>query len=406
MPAGERALRHADAAALLASERADPERVGLHLLRTEPAREAATVATLRDAARRATARGAPRRPRRPTCAARSPSRRRRRGGSRRPARARPRARRVLAARRLRAAARGGRRRRHPGPAGHDRAGRRTGARPDRAFRPASRSAARRSSRPGPTRRNCASGSRPNSSPTACCTRRRSGSRGATCASAGRTLSALELWRVTAAARAMFENHPAAQNLALLARCSSRGAGRRAGSLVVGPMVILIAEDELDTALAQCDALIDFARPRGWLIALAHGCMFRAMALIRAGEIRDAEPDARLAFEYKLPVARAGDALEPVLPGRRARRGRRPGRRRRGADRRWPAGRRHRPARSPRRCCWRAARGCGSPSTGREDALADARAAAATRRRTRCLPPGDRRLAGRGGRGTRRAGRVR
>jgi DNA-binding NarL/FixJ family response regulator len=40
------------------------------------------------------------------------------------------------------------------------------------------------------------------------------------------------------------------------------------------------------------------------MALAHGCMFRAMALVRAGEVRDAEADARLAFEYKLPVSPA------------------------------------------------------------------------------------------------------
>ena len=59
LPAGERAQWHAAAAALLAGERADPERIGLHLLRTEPAREAATVATLREAAGRASARGAP-----------------------------------------------------------------------------------------------------------------------------------------------------------------------------------------------------------------------------------------------------------------------------------------------------------------------------------------------------------
>ena len=69
-------------------------------------------------------------------------------------------------------------------------------------------------------------------------------------------------------------------------------------------VSLIVDDELDPALAQCEALIEIARPRGWLIALAHGCMLRAMALARAGEIRDAEADARLAFEYKLPVAPA------------------------------------------------------------------------------------------------------
>ena len=59
LPAGERAQWHAAAAALLTGERADPERIGLHLLRTEPAREAATVATLREAAGRASARGAP-----------------------------------------------------------------------------------------------------------------------------------------------------------------------------------------------------------------------------------------------------------------------------------------------------------------------------------------------------------
>jgi predicted ATPase len=59
LPAGERAQWHAAAATLLAGERAEPERIGLHLLRTEPAREAATVATLRAAADRASARGAP-----------------------------------------------------------------------------------------------------------------------------------------------------------------------------------------------------------------------------------------------------------------------------------------------------------------------------------------------------------
>jgi hypothetical protein len=53
LPVGERAQWHAAAAALLADERVGPERIGLHLLRTEPAREAATVATLREAAGRA-----------------------------------------------------------------------------------------------------------------------------------------------------------------------------------------------------------------------------------------------------------------------------------------------------------------------------------------------------------------
>ena len=57
-------------------------------------------------------------------------------------------------------------------------------------------------------------------------------------------------------------------------------------------------------MRECDALIGIARPRGWLMALAHGSMFRAMVRVRAGEIRDAEADARLAFDYKLPVSPA------------------------------------------------------------------------------------------------------
>jgi hypothetical protein len=55
----ERAQWHARAAALLVAEDADPERAALHLLRTDPAAAAGSVALLRAAAARATARGAP-----------------------------------------------------------------------------------------------------------------------------------------------------------------------------------------------------------------------------------------------------------------------------------------------------------------------------------------------------------
>ena len=57
-------------------ERADPERVALHLLRTEPQADPATVAALRAAAASATARGAP------ESAARFPPPRRRRAAAR------------------------------------------------------------------------------------------------------------------------------------------------------------------------------------------------------------------------------------------------------------------------------------------------------------------------------------
>src|SRR4051812_26432527 len=56
---GERSLLHRRAARVLASERADVETVGLHLLHAEPAGEPQTVSTLRAAAERANRRGAP-----------------------------------------------------------------------------------------------------------------------------------------------------------------------------------------------------------------------------------------------------------------------------------------------------------------------------------------------------------
>src|SRR6185437_11052772 len=122
--------------------------------------------------------------------------------------------------------------------------------------------------------------------------------------------ALELWRVNAAAQGLAENWPAAQTQALLRPVLDQDAlAAEPGSLVTTlATILLIVDDELETALAQCDALIDIARPRGWLIALAHGCMFKAMALVRVGQIRDAEADGRLAFEYKLPVAPAPATL--------------------------------------------------------------------------------------------------
>ena len=74
LPPGERALWHARAARLLEREHADAEHVAVHLLRTEPLADPATVATLR---RRPPwpAPAARPRARRASCAARWPSRR-------------------------------------------------------------------------------------------------------------------------------------------------------------------------------------------------------------------------------------------------------------------------------------------------------------------------------------------
>ena len=138
LPAGERALLHADAAALLARERVDTERIALHLLRTEPAGDAGTVASLRDAASQAGLRGAPQ----------SAAAYLRRAVAEPPpdpgddADARLElglvARGVHATGRLRAPARGGRRRGVAHPARDDRTARRSRARADRTVRPSRR----------------------------------------------------------------------------------------------------------------------------------------------------------------------------------------------------------------------------------------------------------------------------
>lgn len=303
LPPGERALRHGDAAALLASERADPERVALHLLRTEPAGETATVTALREAAAQASSRGAPQSAaaylRRaaaepPPDAAQDADVRLELGlalaaymqpdafGLLQEAvavAATPVQRGVIALSGARALGLSGRF--DPSVALCRQALEHAEAYPPELserleaelactgwVEAATVDLARRYARERP-----------------------GGAR-------------LGLWRVPAAAEAMFENRPAAEALAVLRPLlESGGLAAEPGSLLWSVSTLtLVAQDELASGIAQCEALIDVARPRGWLMALTHGCMFRAMALVRAGEVRDAEADARLAFEYKLPVS--------------------------------------------------------------------------------------------------------
>jgi DNA-binding CsgD family transcriptional regulator len=115
---------------------------------------------------------------------------------------------------------------------------------------------------------------------------------------------LQLWRATAASEAMWSNGPAARALTMLRPVLEQDllAAETGSVLQTMTTLVLIVSDELDTAIARCSWLVDLARPRGWTIALAHGCMFRAAALVRTGRISDADADARLAFDSKLPVA--------------------------------------------------------------------------------------------------------
>ena len=315
MPAGARALHHAKAAALLVRERAEPERVALHLLRTEQAGEPATVATLRDAARRAAARGAPQ-----TAATYL-----RRALAEPPATAgqeagvqlelalvlaafmhsdafellhkavatadTPILRGTIALAGARAC----------GLAGHfdtaialSRSGLETGAviPPDLQARleaeliadawlhaatvPEARERLRRVAASPPP---------------------------------------VHVWGINAAWEAVGDAHPASEALELLTSALDGGAlaDDSDSVLVTLAKILLIACGELDQAREHCAELIDLARPRGWLIALAHGCFMRAIALLQAGEIRDAEADGRLALEIKLAHSPPAALIWGVFP---------------------------------------------------------------------------------------------
>jgi len=112
-----------------------------------------------------------------------------------------------------------------------------------------------------------------------------------------------LWRVNAAMAAMLAGQPASQTIGLLQPVLDSGELLTEEDSLTGTFatLVLIANDQLDAARNRCEAVIEAARPRGWLIALTHGSQLRAMVLTRAGLARDAEEDARLAVDYKLPV---------------------------------------------------------------------------------------------------------
>ncbi len=128
-------------------------------------------------------------------------------------------------------------------------------------------------------------------------------------------SPLELWRINAAWEAMCDGRPASEARALLAPALEAGALDGDADSLLGSFAtfVLIAGADLDAARERCDAVIDVARPRGWLIALAHGSFMRAIALVHAGQIRDAEADARLAFDFKLANSPPAALLWSLFP---------------------------------------------------------------------------------------------
>lgn len=310
MPAGERAAAHARTAGLLAAERADPEDVALHLLRTEPAADAATVTALCDAADRAGRRGALEsavRFLRRALAEPPPDRadeaevRSRLGlvlsvdlQSEAPA---------LLAEAVELAASGQQRAqialsgaRALGLAGYFedavrlcRAGldQPDGVAPDLLSRLEAELV-------------CSAGVQAAGVAEARDRLHRALERGPTS----------PLWGVHAAWEAMIDARPAPVARTLLDRVVESGALDAETDSLLGTSLgfCLIACGDLATAGRRCGTLIDVARPRGWLIALAHASFLRAIVLLRAGKVRDAEADARLAFDFK----RANRPLPPLM----------------------------------------------------------------------------------------------
>jgi DNA-binding CsgD family transcriptional regulator len=298
LPPGERALWHARAARMLEREHADAEQVAVHLLRTEPVADPATVATLRQAAAMAGARGAP------ESAA----------GFLRRALAEPPLDAALAADLTGELGQALAAHLHPDAPAMLRAAVERAASPEQRCELALRGA-RALGLAGhfPAAMDVARPvlDDPGDLPAEALARLEAEYVTNAWTGADTTAEARErvrrgartdLWRVNAAMAAMEACEPAERSLELLhGVLETLDDDSLLGT--VGCMV-LVVDDELDTAIAHCDALIETARPRGWRIALAHGCMVRSLALLRAGRARDAEADARIAFEYKLPVTPA------------------------------------------------------------------------------------------------------
>lgn len=299
MPPGERALLHGRAAEVLAGERADAEAIGLHLLHSEPAGETATVRALRAAASRASLRGAPeaaveflgRALAEPPPTAAEEADVRSELGLALAAQVRPGASELLydavelagdAEQRLSLALSGGR---ALGLAGF--------------FEEAAELCRRALREPGgdPCLRDqieiemlCNMALRDVTVDEA---RERLGRRTSITVQ-------VEPWQAFAGWAALCDGRPIAKVRELLTPAVVDAAAGQTDSLVSAiTKYCLIESGEIDTACAFCDALLEYARPRGWLIALAHGSFMRAIAYVHAGRIPEARADAQLSFDFKM-----------------------------------------------------------------------------------------------------------
>ena len=112
------------------------------------------------------------------------------------------------------------------------------------------------------------------------------------------------WRVHAALAATATGQPPGDALARLAPVLAGGlAGIPPDSLTaVYALLVLIWNDELGTARGICDAVLAGARGRGSASMVAHVSCLRAMIMRRLGQLEDAAADARLALDFKLATS--------------------------------------------------------------------------------------------------------
>lgn len=112
------------------------------------------------------------------------------------------------------------------------------------------------------------------------------------------------WRVYAALDATGGGQPAGEVMTLLAPVLAGGlAGIPPDSLTaVYAMLVLIWNDELGPARSICDGVLSSARSRGSASMVAHVSCLRSMIMHRLGQLDEAAADARLALDFKLATS--------------------------------------------------------------------------------------------------------
>jgi DNA-binding CsgD family transcriptional regulator len=129
---------------------------------------------------------------------------------------------------------------------------------------------------------------------------------------------LPLWRVNAAIEATFAGRPVRESVGLLSPVLDAGvlAGETDSLLPTVAGLVLVVNEDLPLARAMSEAVVADARPRGWMSTVAHGRFMRALALLPAGAVAEAEADARAAFEFKVstttPLSGILWALYPLV----------------------------------------------------------------------------------------------